>query len=69
MERKMTITDFGKDYGFGRYSVEAKGIKLNSNNFNEISLIAMHFDEPCEDCKISPEGCPGLDECKVSYGR
>jgi len=69
MERKMTITDFGKDYGFGRYSVDARGLKFNNNNYNEISILAMHFDEPCEDCKISPEECPGLDECKVSYGR
>lgn len=69
MERKMMITDFGKDYGHGRYSVEARGLKFNHNNYNEISIIAMHFDEPCEDCKTSPEDCPGLDDCKISYGR
>ncbi|MDD5006331.1 MAG: hypothetical protein PHS33_07555 [Candidatus Omnitrophica bacterium] len=69
MERRMTITDFGKDYGFGRFSVKAKGLKYNDNNYNNIALMAMHFDEPCEDCKVSPEDCPGLDDCNISYGR
>ena len=68
-ERTMTITDYGKDCGFGRYVVAAKGIRIGNNNYNEISLIALHFDEPCEDCHSAPVDCPGLDDCKISYGR
>jgi hypothetical protein len=68
MERKLVITDFGRDFGYGRYSLEAKGIKLNSNNFNDILFAALRFEEPCAHCAVAPEDCPGLDECKLAYG-
>ena len=70
MKRVMAITDHGKDYGQGRYAIEATDLKrICTDNYNEVSLIAMRFDEPCDGCKASPEDCPGILDCKVSYGR
>lgn len=69
MERRMTITDYGKDYGFGRYCIESPGLKTGSNDYSEIARLALHFDEPCEGCHESPESCPGHDECEKTYGR
>jgi hypothetical protein len=67
--RKMVITDFGKDFGCGRFSVKSCGLDFHSDNYNEIALLAMQFDEPCDGCAIAPKDCNGLDKCNISYGR
>ena len=68
MTRRLVITDYGKDFGCSRYSAEARGVKVHSNNYNEILFAALRFEEPCAHCAVSPGNCPGLDDCKLAYG-
>jgi len=69
MERNLTITDYGKDYGFGRYVLMAPGIHKGSNDYREISEIAAKFGDPCVDCGEEAWSCEGQTECLKTYGR
>ncbi len=68
-ERTLTITDYGKDYGFGRFVLKAPGITFGHNDYREIMLTAWHFAEPCEGCCEALEDCPGFDNFEKTYYR
>ena len=45
MIRKATITDYGKDYGHGRYNFSSIGLNLGTNSFEELVSWVRGFED------------------------
>lgn len=45
MTRKLLITDYGKDYGYGRYAVEIDGLHFNTDDYNNVIYLVMNFEK------------------------
>jgi hypothetical protein len=47
MERKFEITDYGKDYGHGRYVIRSTDLLTyyGTNDFNEVILLTTYFKD------------------------
>lgn len=63
-QRTLTITDYGKDYGHGRYVVrQSRDEWTGTNDYSEVLQAVEYFENPQEETEEEPgDPCANCDD-------